>query len=87
MSTLERLFGGPPVVVLLKLLFVCLLLGIVMSALGLTPGNLLERLVHVVRSVFGLGFEAVRDFGRYVVTGAVIVVPLWLVSRLLAARR
>lgn len=87
MLTLERWLGGSPLAVLLKLVFLCLVIGIVMSALGLTPGNVVGRLVEAVHAVASLGFGAVRDFGRYIVTGAIIVIPLWLLSRILSARR
>jgi hypothetical protein len=33
-----------------------------------------------------LGFGAVREIFKYLVYGAVIVVPLWLLSRLLSRR-
>ena len=87
MSRLERWLGGSPLAVLLKLLFLSLLVGIIMAALGLTPMGLVARLAHAVRSVFDLGFDALRDFGRYILTGAMIVLPLWLVLRLAGARR
>ena len=30
---------------------------------------------------------AIEDIGRYVLTGAVIVIPIWLLTRLASARR
>jgi hypothetical protein len=36
--------------------------------------------------IWNMGFEAVRELAQYVFAGAVIVVPVWLVMRLLSAR-
>lgn len=80
---MERAFGGSPVPVLAKLLFVSLVVGAILSGLGFDPMTLPARLVAAGRSVLHLGFGAFRDLGRYVLTGAIVVVPIWLVSRLL----
>ena len=87
MSTLERWLGGSPLGVLVKLVFLSLLVGILLAALGLTPLALVRNLVETIRSFFGYGLDAIRDFGAYILTGAVVVLPLWLVSRLMSAKR
>lgn len=83
MNALSRLFGGSPAATLAKLLFLSLVIGAIMSGFGLTPGLLLDRMISALRSLSQLGFGAVRDVGRYVLTGAVIVVPIWLAVRIL----
>lgn len=87
MSTIERWLGGSPVAVLLKLLFLSLLVGIVLAAIGLTPFGLLRWVTEGFRALLDLGVDAFRDFGRYILTGAMIVLPLWVLSRLMSARR
>lgn len=87
MGALERLFGGSPVAVLLKLVFVSLLVGAIMAGLGLGPRLLLHRLQDAFEALFGYGFDALRNAGQYILTGAIIVVPIWLAARLLGARR
>ena len=87
MSHLHRLLGGSPIALLAKLLFLSLVIGAIMSGLGLTPATMLARAVAAARSLFGLGFDAVRDIGRYVLTGAVIVIPVWLIARLAGRAR
>lgn len=87
MSFLERLLGGSPGAILLKLVFLSLVAGAIMAGLGLTPANLFQRLLHAVHALFGLGFGTVRDLGRYILTGAIIVVPIWLIVRLAGVRR
>jgi hypothetical protein len=83
MSNLQRFMGGSPGAVLVKLVFLSLIVGAFLAFLGLTPFALFDRLAQAFRSIFGLGFDALRDIGRWVLYGAVIVVPLWLLSRLL----
>ena len=84
---MERFLGGSPLSVLVRLVFVSLLVGAAMAFLGLSPQNLYEAAARFIRSITGLGFDAVREVGGWLVAGAVIVVPLWLLMRLFAARK
>ena len=85
-SNLTRLLGGSPLAVLLKLVFLSLVVGAIMVGLGLTPGYLLREFADAVRSLFGLGFDAIQDVGHYILTGAVIVLPIWLLTRIFDRR-
>jgi hypothetical protein len=87
MSHLDRFLGGSPLSVLVRLIFLSLIVGAVMAFLGLTPHALLGSAVNFVRSLGNLGFGAVRELGDWVVAGALVVVPLWLLMRLFASRR
>jgi len=86
-ASMERFLGGSPLSVLVRLIFISLLVGAAMAFLGLSPKGLLDSAVRFVRSITGLGFDAVREVGQWVVAGALVVVPLWLLMRLFAARR
>ena len=79
---LERILGGSPLAVLARLVFISLVIGAIMTGIGLTPQNLLDRLVAAGRAVFGMGLGAFRDVAQYILTGAVVVIPVWLVLRL-----
>lgn len=87
MSSLARWLGGSPLGVLARLIVLSLLVGVVLAALGLTPLGLVRYLAQSVEHLFGFGWQAIENVGRYVLTGAVIVIPLWLLSRLVGARR
>ena len=63
-----------------------MLVGAAMAFFNLTPAAVIEWAGEFIRSVIELGFEAFGDVGRWILYGAVIVVPLWLISRLLARR-
>ena len=86
MSDLNRFLGGSPGAVLVKLLFLSLLVGAFMAMLGVTPFDLIAGVADWVRSALDLSFESVRDIGRWIVYGAVVVVPIWLLSRLFSRR-
>lgn len=84
---LERILGGSPLAVLARLVFISLVIGAIMTGIGLTPQNLLDRLVSASRAVWGMGLGAFQDVAQYVLTGAVVVIPVWLVLRLTGRAR
>jgi Family of unknown function (DUF6460) len=86
MSNFNRFLGGPPAAILVKLLFLSLLVGAFMAFLDITPFGLIEQVVEWIRSIFDLSFETVREVGRWIVYGAIIVIPIWLLTRLLGRR-
>jgi hypothetical protein len=81
MSNLTRFLGGSPGSVLAKLIFLSLLVGAFMAFLDITPFGLIESLFEWISSVLDLSFETVQEVGMWILYGAVIVVPLWLISR------
>lgn len=86
-SNLQRFLGGSPGAVLVKLVFLSLLVGAFMAFLNVTPVGLFERILRVIRDVLDLGFESFREVGRWLLYGAMVVVPLWLLSRVFSRRR
>lgn len=91
-SAVDRFFGGPPVWVLLRLLMLSLVVGVILSVIGLDPLNIFQSLGDFVRWVvrrfedfFHLGFEAVERIFRYILLGAAVVVPIWVLVRLFKA--
>ena len=84
---LNRFLGGPPLVVLGKLILLSVLVGVVLAALGLDPWNIIQSIRSLFRWFWDLGFEAVVRLWRYFLLGAAIVVPIWLIVRLAKAPR
>ena len=82
----DRLFGGNPLGVLIRLVLISIVVGVILSALGLTPAELLSRIDLIVRRLYEMGFGWVELLFRYFLLGAVIVFPVWLVARLLTKR-
>jgi hypothetical protein len=83
---LERALGGSPLGVIVKLIFLSLIVGAVLAFLGLTPRGLFQALGNFVASILNMGTDAIRMVAEWVVAGALIVIPLWLVLRLLGRR-
>jgi hypothetical protein len=86
MSDLNRLMGGSPGPIVVKLIFLSLLVGAFMAFLDITPLGLVNGFVNWFRSIFDLSFETVRDLVRWTLYGAMVVVPVWLISRLFGRR-
>ena len=84
---MQDFLGGSPLSILVKLIFLSLLVGALLAFLNVTPFDLLNRVTRLFRSIFGLSFDAVRDIGRWILYGAMIVVPIWLLARLFKAAR
>jgi hypothetical protein len=79
----DRLFGGNPIGVIVRLVLLSVVVGIVLSALGISPRNLVYHLDLMFRRIYDLGFGAVEWAFQYFLIGAVIVFPIWFVARLL----
>jgi hypothetical protein len=86
-TTLRRFLGGSPAGVFLRLLFLSILVGAFMSMLGVTPGRLFWHAYDSMRALIDIGLASLHDFGGWILAGAVVVVPLWLITRLLAVSR
>lgn len=84
---MQRILGGSPAAVIVKLVFLSLLVGAFMSLLGLTPETLVARAVALGRGLWEAGFDAIGTLLQWLLYGAVVVVPIWLVARLLKAFR
>ena len=86
-SYLNRFFGGPPLSVIFRLALLSILIGVILQALGLDPWNIIDSLRRLVLDVWDMGFDAVRWLWRYLLLGAAVVVPIWLIVRLLRVAR
>lgn len=85
-SGFERLIGGRPVSVVIKLVLLSLLVGFVMTMFGLDAADLVQGAVDMVREAWRDSGSMLRQVGTYILTGAAIVVPIWLLLRLTKAR-
>ena len=86
-STVVRFVGGSPVAVLLRLIVVSFVVGFLLDAFGLDPATLIDEVARTARRIIEYGFSDLRQFGRMLLTGAMVVVPVWIILRLLDAGR
>ena len=86
-GTMTRVFGGSPLGVLARLVLVSILVGVILSALGLDPFDIVRSIQRMIRTLWDMGFDAVRWLWGYFLLGAVIVIPIWILMRLINAPR
>ena len=87
MSNVNRFLGDTPFRVFLKLLIVSFLVGIVMSAFGWSPFDVLRWIQDTAIRIWNMGFATIDRFIGYLALGAAIVIPVFLVLRLLSYRK
>ena len=87
MSGLTRFLGDSPLRVLLKLIVVSFLVGIVMSAFGWSPYDVVYAIRDFFMRIWNMGFAALDNFVGYFLLGAAVVVPAFIVLRILSYRR
>ena len=83
--TYSRFLGGPPLAVFFRLVLLCVLVGVILHALGFDPGNIIDSIRRMVQAIWDMGFDAVRWVWRYFLLGAIIVIPIWLILRFMRA--
>ena len=81
----SRFFGGPPLAVIGKLALLSILIGVVLSTFGFDPWNIVDSVRRLVRAIWERGFDTLAWLWHYLLLGAVIVVPIWLILRLIRA--
>jgi hypothetical protein len=82
-----RFLGGSPLAVAARLIVVSFVVGFLLDAFGLDPTSLVAEAVRMARHIMEYGFSDLRQFGRILLTGAMVVVPVWIILRLLDAGR
>jgi hypothetical protein len=84
---MHRFLGGSPLAVAFRLILLSILVGVVLAAFGFDPWNIVNSIRLLFQRIWNLGFDAINGLWRYFLLGAVIVIPIWLLSRLFGAPR
>ena len=84
---LYRFLGGSPLSVAFRLILLSILVGVVLAAVGFDPWNIVNSIRLLFQRIWDLGFDAINGLWRYFLLGAVIVIPIWLLSRMFSAPR
>jgi hypothetical protein len=79
----NRLFGGNPAAVIFRLVVISIIVGIVLSALNIRPDEILYHIRRLFQRLSELGFAWVETVIQWFLVGAVVVIPIWLIVRLL----
>ena len=86
-NPLTRFFGGPPLSVVFRLVLLSILIGVILKVMGLDPFNILRSIQDLIQYIWDMGFDAVRWVWRYFLLGAIVVIPIWLILRLVRTPR
>jgi hypothetical protein len=86
-DTMSKILGGSPLAVAARLILVSVLVGVILTALGLDPYDIVHSIRRLIRTIWDMGFDAVRWLWRYFLLGAVIVIPIWIIMRIVNAPR
>ena len=84
---MTRFLGDSPLRVVLKLIIISFLVGLVMSAFGWSPFDIIDKLYRFVLHLWNMGFRAVENVLEYLLLGAAVVVPAFVILRILSYRR
>ncbi|MGG7518917.1 DUF6460 domain-containing protein [Allorhizobium undicola] len=72
---------------IIKLIVVSVIVGFIMTIFGIYPVDIVEGLRHFVLDIWYKGFSALGRVGDYLLLGASVVIPLFIVIRLLSLRK
>jgi len=86
-DNLSRFLGGTPLAVAFRLILLSILVGVVLAAIGFDPYNIIRSIQLLFQRLWDLGFDAINWLWRYFLLGAVIVIPIWFLSRLFGGQR
>lgn len=79
-----QFLGDTPMRTFVKLAVISLVVGVIMAALDWTPYDLWYAVRDFANYLYFLGYEAFGRIGIYFVWGAMVVVPVFFVLRVLA---
>jgi hypothetical protein len=86
-SGFERFIGGSPGMVAVRLLVVSLIVGAILMWLDIRPYEVFHAIERMFYRISRMGFAAVREIIDYIIVGALIVIPVWFVLRLVNMRK
>jgi hypothetical protein len=82
-----RFLGDSPLRVLMKLIVVSLLVGMVLAFLNWSPWDVYDWFAETLHAIWYFTFTTFDRFTSYLLLGAAIVVPVFLILRLISYRR
>jgi hypothetical protein len=79
--------GDTPLRTAVKLAVISLVVGVIMASLNFTPLDVWYAVRDFAYWLYDLGYEAFGRLGIYFLYGAMVVVPVFIVMRILSAGR
>ncbi len=69
-----------------KLLVVSLLVGLALDFFDISPADLIHDIPETLGRIYDVAKDAVEWGGKYILLGAIIVVPVWILMNLTAIK-
>ncbi|HDZ74097.1 MAG TPA: hypothetical protein ENH55_15340 [Aurantimonas coralicida] len=79
--------GGSPLGVIVKLVLLSIVVGVILSWLQWSPANIIDWVVDLFQWLWVSVFGSLERAVDYFILGAAIVVPIFILSRLLTIGR
>lgn len=80
---LSYIMGGSPLGVVIRLVVMSFVVGLLMTVLDVDPNDIIRWIEERLRFLTSFGFETFSEAGSILLLGAVVVLPIWLVLRIL----
>lgn len=69
-----------------KLLVVSLLVGLALDFFDISPADLIHDIPETIGRIYDVAIDVFEWGGRYILLGAIIVVPVWVLMNLTAIK-
>ena len=79
---MDKIFGGPIVPTLLRLAILSFIVGLTLFFLGIDPVDLWRNFGKTIREAWTFVVEAIEWASQYAILGAIVVLPIWIIYRL-----
>ena len=83
----NRILGDTPARTAIKLVVVSLIVGFAMTIFGIAPWDVVAGIRDFILDLWHTGFAALGRIGDYLLVGATVVVPVFIILRVLSYRR
>ena len=83
----NRFLGDTPARTAIKLIVVSLVVGFAMTIFGIAPLDIIAGIRDFILDLWRTGFAALGRIGDYLLIGATVVIPVFIILRILSYRR
>ncbi|MEJ2118503.1 MAG: DUF6460 domain-containing protein, partial [Alphaproteobacteria bacterium] len=80
---MDKLIGGSPLAVAARLLIISLIVGMILYIAGFQADELLDAIPKLINAIYDLGYKWIDVVVQWLVLGAIVVVPIWAIVRVL----
>jgi hypothetical protein len=84
---MNRFLGDSPMRTIVKLVVISVVVGFIMSMFGFYPMDILHWIRRAFFDLWRSGFAALGRVGDYLLLGAAIVIPVFIILRILNWRK